>query len=284
MGRSAAYTRASRGGGRARGLERLLALALLVWTAAPVAAADFRMQVPPMGSMEAGEYRAMDVETGEELWRHRWRVERQVREGQAVLRATQAGHGRRGRAQPATWSVQMEIRLGAEGGRLWARREVRGGAGDVKEVEERELDPAQGMGLVTRLHGIGEAAQVRRFLLSRRTVDIEYLPFALRLVPETAGQRLRFDLVTSDGSVVVMEARIMGRETVRVPAGSFECYRIVLTPTGVLGLVADLLLPKMRLWLSVAPPHAWIRSQGAEDGIGSREILRELVRFESRPG
>jgi hypothetical protein len=262
----------------------LLLILLLLGLVSPGRAAEVGTQIPPMGAVEEGAYRAQDVKTGEELWQHGWRLVSQPRGGQVAVRGTQAGHGRRGQGRPVSWSLQMEAQLGGDRSRFWARREVRNTAGEVLEIEERELDPAHKTGMVKRQRGAGGQPEIRRFLPSRRTVDVEFLAFALRLLPTAATQRMGFDLVTGEGSVVVMEAGILGREVVRVPAGSFECYRVALAPTGVLGLAASLLLPKMLTWMRVEPPYIWVKSQGAEDGVGSREILRELVRFDSTPG
>jgi hypothetical protein len=79
-----------------------------------------------------------------------------------------------------------------------------------------------------------------------------------------------------------MEARIVGRDVVQVPAGTFECYRIDLVPSGALGALADLLLPKMSMWHTIEAPHFWVKYRGPERGIGSRTILRELTRFDRR--
>jgi hypothetical protein len=94
---------------------------------------------------------------------------------------------------------------------------------------------------------------------------------------------MRFDLVTRDGKVFGMLARIIGRERVDVPAGSFECYRVELAPTGLIGVLADLAMPKTYMWHAVAAPHIWVKFQGVEGGPGGREIIRELVQFTPLP-
>jgi hypothetical protein len=63
-----------------------------------------------------------------------------------------------------------------------------------------------------------------------------------------------------------------------VPAGRFECHRIELAPRGAFGAIAGLLMPRTFLWYAVQPPHIWVKSAGAE-GLGSREVIRELTRF-----
>jgi hypothetical protein len=110
------------------------------------------------------------------------------------------------------------------------------------------------------------------------------LPITLRLLPATEGRRMAFDLVAANGDTIGMEARIVGRETVHVLAGTFECYRIDLVPRGTLGALAALLLPGTSLWHTVSAPHYWVKYRGPDGGIGSRMILRELARFDRRDG
>jgi hypothetical protein len=165
--------------------------------------------------------------------------------------------------------------------RLSIRREVRDVRGLVR-TEERELDYIAVTGRAALQSGPAGRAEVTSFPITERTIDVEFLAVALRLVPEAAGQRLRFDLITSDGRRVPMEARVVGRDVIEVPAGRFDCFKIEIAPRGFLGVLVDLLLPRMVMWHTVASPHIWVRSRGAEGGVGSPEILRELTRFETR--
>jgi hypothetical protein len=94
---------------------------------------------------------------------------------------------------------------------------------------------------------------------------------------------MRFDLVTRGGFVVGIQAKMLGRERVDVPAGSFDCFKLELDPTGLIGVLADIFMPRLFMWQTVAAPHFWVKYQGPEGGPGSREIVRELVRFEAQP-
>jgi hypothetical protein len=78
-----------------------------------------------------------------------------------------------------------------------------------------------------------------------------------------------------------MHAQIVGHERVVVPAGSFDCVKAELVPAGVNRFLARLALPRIFMWQAEAPPHFWVKYQGPDGGPKSREIVRELVRFES---
>jgi hypothetical protein len=93
---------------------------------------------------------------------------------------------------------------------------------------------------------------------------------------------MAFDLVTAAGQVVGMRATIVGRERVAVPAGAFDCFRIELEPTGLLGALAGLKLGKLVMWHTAAAPHFWVKYEGPDGSPGLRHVVRELVRFETR--
>lgn len=107
-------------------LARLVDVALLL-VAAP---RDALGAAPPLSSLplplpaptERGEYRALDLRTGAELWRTRWTVEQTVKDGQPILRATETGAGRRSTSASVTWTVAMELDLSRTHGHLIFRR------------------------------------------------------------------------------------------------------------------------------------------------------------------
>ena len=93
---------------------------------------------------------------------------------------------------------------------------------------------------------------------------------------------MRFRLVTRDGKVIPMSARIVGEERVTTPAGTFRCHKVELSITGMRGAVGQLVLPAMHMWHRAEPPYVWVKYQGPDGGVGSREVTMELVMFDSR--
>ena len=66
-----------------------------------------------------------------------------------------------------------------------------------------------------------------------------------------------------------------------VPAGTFDCVKVELVPAGINKFLARLVLPRIYMWQTEAPPHFWVKYQGPDGGQLSREIVRELVHYES---
>jgi hypothetical protein len=262
-----------------RPITRLVCGILLLCGAHPVAAAP--LPVPPLSPIEAGRYRASDVHTGVTLWQEDWTLRQQVEGGQTVLVLSESGRGVRDSTTPTAWTLTLRIaRWGAEP-HVTATRQVREPTGRLLRVEERDLDYAGGVGHLRRREGASEKTATRTIPLKASTIPVELLPAILRRLPEEPGQAMAFELITHEGSLVPMEAKIVGEEPVTVPAGTYQCYRVQLTPTGLTGFLAGLVLPKFLMWHAVAAPHFWVKYQGPAGGLGSPEIVRELLRFEA---
>jgi hypothetical protein len=261
-------------------------LAVLAWLLAalatpPTAGAGERMPLPPLGTREQGEYRAREAAGGEDLWRTRWAVTREQVDGRPIIRLEEDGRRLRDSVVPATWSVRMRLDLWGAAPRLSSTREARNAAGRPTHVEQREFDYAAGTGRVSTTDLATGEVEVDTVPLTPESVTGELLPAALRLLPGRSGRRLRLNLVTRGGRVIGLEARVVGRERLDVPAGAFDCFKVELDPTGFVGLLADLVLPRLYMWHTLAAPHFWVKYQGPEGGLGSRRIVRELVRFET---
>ncbi len=242
-----------------------------------------RFQVPALAPVERGEYRARDARTGEELWRQRWDMEAHTTDGRTEIIVIEEGRGRRMNQEPRAWTVRFEMVISSLQHWLRARREVRDTAGSLQAVEERQMDFIGGKGRIAILDPRTGKSEERHFPVTESTVDNELIAAELRLLPNAPEQRMRFDLLTAEGKIVAMEARVIGRERVQVPVGSFDCYKFELSPTGLLGVMSNLMVGRFFLWHTVAAPHVWVKFQGPEGGVGSGEIVRELTRFEPRP-
>lgn len=255
----------------------LLCAALSALTLQAMAAEPLRL--PPLGRIEEGRYRAREVRTGATLWEEDWALRQTGPADHPILSVEESGQGLRESSTPTAWKLMMEIRWGSAP-HVDATREVRDPTGRLERIEKRELDYAHGSGQFHTTDVSSGKTTSREVSISRGTIIPELLAATLRTLPESPGQQMRFDLVTHEGSVVGMEAKVVGEEQVVVPAGSCRCYKVELAPTGFIGLVAGLVMPKFVMWHTVSAPHVWVRFQGPAFGLGSPEIVRELVRFQ----
>jgi hypothetical protein len=258
-------------------------LAALAWlTAVGVAGAADQFPLPPLALFEGGTYRARNLQSGEPLWEERWTLKQEAQGGRSVVHLEEQGQGIRDRTVPTRWTLTMTIDLWGSAPRVSSTREVWDLAGQPVAVEERTLEYGSGTGsLRTRDPRTGEATS-RAFRVTAETVTPEFLPAMLRLLPATPDQQMQLDLVTHGGSVLGLQAKIVGQERVEVPAGTYDCFKVELAPTGFTGLLARVLLPKIIMWHTVAAPHIWIKFQGPAAGVGSPEIVRELTEFQAK--
>jgi hypothetical protein len=254
----------------------------LAWlsTAGAVGAAD-RPPYPPVAPLETGTYRARDLRSGEPLWEESWVLRQETRARRPILQLEEHGQGVRDGTAPVRWTLAMTIDLRDPAPWVSSTRQVWDLAGQPTAVEGRMLEYGPGTGQVRMTDLRTHTDTSRAVRVTAETVTPEMLPVMLRLLPEAPGRQKHFDLIMHGGSLLGFQARIVGQERVEVPAGTYDCFKVELDPTGFAGLLARLLLPKIYLWQAVDAPHIWIKFQGPAAGPGSPEIVRELTAFQA---
>jgi hypothetical protein len=230
--------------------------------------------------VERGAYRARDLQTGQALWEGEWLLSRETRAGRTILSLQETGNGIRDSPVAIVWTERTSLDLWGPHPALTASREVRDADGRLVLRGQREFDYALGSGQQVSEDVQTGDTRVRAVSLTAQAIPTELLPALLRLLPEARDQQMQFDLVTGEGRLVGMHARVVGRERVTVPAGTFDSFKVQLQPTGFLEFLATL-HSKLYMWLTVAAPHVWVKYQGP-DGPGLQPVVRELVRFDTQ--
>jgi hypothetical protein len=82
------------------------------------------------------------------------------------------------------------------------------------------------------------------------------LLFRLRDFPFENGAELDLQIVAFSQHSVPMRVKLVGREKIQVPAGEFDCYKLV----GVVDLVVKQIVTTY--WLSVEEPHFLVKYEG----------------------
>ena len=108
--------------------------------------------------------------------------------------------------------------------------------------------------------------------------DLNSLLTALRGFPwdKTKYAKLVFVGAANYMGGMNLELNVLGKETVKIPAGTWECYKMQMGLNGILGG----LVPKSNFWYAVKSPHVLIRYEGAT-GPGSPVRVLELRSYES---
>ena len=256
-----------------RAAQALRVFALLMLLPGPVGTAA-GIPMPPLAATEQGAYRALDAQTGSVLWETQWVLTRSDEAGRPILHLREDGAGVRDLPGRTAWTDQMVIDLWGADPRIAATRETRN-AQQPLEVETRTFDYTQGAGQVETQDLRTGTAQSRQVPLTAQTIPVELLSAVLRLLPATPAHTMRVALVLRSGRVVELRAKLVGQEPVAVPAGQFDCFKLELDPTGMVGMVARLLMPPLYVWQTAAFPHFWVKVRGPDGGPGSREIVRD---------
>jgi hypothetical protein len=265
---------------RLQGPRLWLSLLAVLAAAGPAAPAE-RFPVPPLADVERGAYRARDLQTGRALWEGEWLLSREARAGRTILHLRETGRGIRDSPVATEWTERMRLDLWGPHPALTASREVRDTDGRLVHRGQREFDFELGSGQQVREDVQTGTTTVRAVSLTAQAIPTELLSALLRLLPDASDQQMQFDLVTGEGRLVGMHARVVGREQVTVPAGTFDSFKVQLEPTGFLAFLATLHV-KLYMWHTVAAPHVWVKYQGPDGSPGFRPVVRELVRFDTQ--
>jgi hypothetical protein len=95
----------------------------------------------------------------------------------------------------------------------------------------------------------------------------------LRSFPFGEGQEWKVFMLDFSGASITVSLRQAGTETVTVPAGTFECYRMEVE------VPIPLLRPKITYWISKQEPHYLVRQQGKR-GPFTRSYVTVLTAVE----
>jgi hypothetical protein len=222
------------------------------------------------------------MRTGEELSRTEWVLHQETEAGRLVVHLQEDGTQAGDSGGTTVWSSRMKLDLRGAHPVLTSTKESRDAAGRSLQVEQRQFDYALSSGELITTEPLTGSKEARSVRLTGQAITTELLPAILRLLPETKDGRMRFDLVTASGQTIGMQAKVVGREAVQVPAGAFECFKVELEPAGLAGVLAAFKDVKLYMWHTLAAPHFWVKYQGPDGTSAPRQIVRELVRFETQ--
>ncbi len=155
--------------------------------------------------------------------------------------------------------------------------EVHVGATDLRpSLMDYRVEMAQGVATARAVYGDGKVAITADNFGKTETAEIKLPPppyfdndqfvMTLRALPLAESWRATLnDIVPKTGSKAQIAVEVAGKETVTVPAGTFECWHLQMKSIG------------QEAWIAVAPPH-----QLVQYGNGSAKTVCQLVEY--KPG
>lgn len=111
---------------------------------------------------------------------------------------------------------------------------------------------------------------------------------AIRGLDFTPGARTAVHLWITPTEIFRIYLEVEEKETIEVPAGSFECYRVELKPDirsimpigDFLASLIQPFLPTYHFWYSAGPSHPLVKFEGSLGGAGASETTIELKQIE----
>jgi hypothetical protein len=221
---------------------------------------------------------------GEVRWSARWTMDQVTRDGRSLVLFTEEGSGRyHPFEQPVQWNLESEWIYSDRYSPLRYHMTYRSEADEVLVTESIEFDWERGVARVRREDRAGNRDVDETIEVPPDTLTPDGLATALRSLPFQDPAPVTVHLLTLEPNLYRVTFRIAGQETVSVPAGDFECYRVRMdVDLGFLNIFR-IFLPDTDFWMTVEPPHFWVRYSGLESGRGSPQVVRALETFIKEP-
>ena len=217
-------------------------------------------------------------ENGGRRWTATWTMEPAEREGKKAVRFTERGQGH---VSPFPGEVRwsLESIWSAETGfqPLDSEKIVTTLTGAPLVTERKHFDPVRGIAKLERRRP-GAQTEEKSLTIPPDTLISEGIAGVLRFLMFERSMPIPVHLLSNEPRLYSLTFENRGKEHVRTPAGEFDCYKIEMVPhLGVLNVVRSF-FPKAFFWLTIAPPHFWVRYEGPESGPRTPEIIMELDR------
>ena len=189
-------------------------------------------------------------------------------ENESVMRGTVDIQGEQGELYAVTTSSDREeIRLIMD-------------RGSMATISVRTVRSMAGYRIVSSTEVQGSPALGRDEI---RMLDTTGLVYALRGYPFNDPRELRITFLSSDNdddSNFELSVDLSGKETMTVAGRRIECYRLEMSfeMSGVFSVFTRL-VPRTKLWYSVAPPHYMVRYQGQNGPPGTPMTVMEIMNY-----
>jgi hypothetical protein len=232
-------------------------------------------------SRERGVYHASIADSGKLLWKVDWETTvSQKGDDKVHVQIVEQGAGQPYKYDaPIRWEKKMVLSGGqfesVEGTR-WTKE------GKILSRMDVRADPARGK--ISYYDWEGKSSVSKTLKWTPQSFPDELLFHWIRTLPfeqlekEQKQRQEPFTLIVGPSRQFKINALFDGRERVKTPAGTFECYRIDLVPQ-LFGPLKKL-APEMSIWCAIEAPHYWVRYTGPVGGPGSPQAVIELVKFE----
>lgn len=237
------------------------------------------IKAPTTISREHGSIVVSD-KNGKQRWTAEWTMEPSREQGRSAVRFTETGRGHYyPYPQEIHWSLAAVWNAQSRFSPLRFEKNISDSSGRLIATERKNFDPIKSIVQFDRTR-TGGRSERKRLSVPYDTLTVEGIAGVLRFLPFNPWRPLSAHFLTNEPQLYEIRIEMRGTESVKTPAGVFECYKLEIVPQlGILN-VGRVFLPKTYFWFSVAAPHFWVRYEGPENGPGTPQIVMELQTYE----
>jgi hypothetical protein len=237
--------------------------------------ADILKQPPMTGKAERGTVVTKAKDDGPR-WKADWTMERTQSEGQDLIRMTETGQGvYSGFNGNVRWTIDAWWTGGDSFRPLRFDKAVKDSSGRIVLEEHKQFNWKTNQVRFERRDATGAKSMTKTIAVPADTLTVEGIAGALRALPFSASLRFPTHFLTNEPKLYAMTFEVRGRESIRVGAKSYDCYKVELVPHAGALNAFRFLFPKVYFWFSVDPQHTWVRYEGPENGPGTPDVIME---------
>jgi len=234
-----------------------------------------------ISATEEGAYRTLLKKSGKVIWKAHWSVNKTSKDGKDIIKITEMGNGKYNDSpQDISWIMETSLITGKNPLILETIR-IASDSGNNELWRRNKIFDYSNKRLIAEQFEYGELKKRKTARLPATiTFTSDILAIILRGYNFETPEPFDFYIFSSEAKLFRIQAQMIGTETVRVPAGELECYKMgLILDLGVANLVTKYILPKTYMWFSKKPPHYWVKFEGLESGIGSPYVVMELLKY-----
>lgn len=237
--------------------------------------AQAQLHLPEVGEKESGMQQIKYIESGKILYNYSWESVATKQGEKTVVKVTGNGDNNTQGEKRIEWTEESVFELSPKGLRTVYWKKNSTGA----EQESWDMKYDWGTNSVDFIHENRETGKKseKKLTYKGQNVSGDAMYWVLRGFPFEKGKGFEYsaEVILSDGMVLGGRVIHHGEETLDTPFGKIETYKLQLKPTGLVGVVA----PKMYMWYTKAAPHAWVRSDGRDDGFTNPRTMNVLLKY-----
>ena len=255
----------------------VIIIAFILFCGTPVLAEPFK--VPPKISNEKGTI-LTEYKDGGIRWVADWRTEVYDENGVKKFKLV---FDAKGVTSPftfkSTWQSVTIWKAEDEFLPLESETTIKDLSGEIVMIDQKKFNHKKNTATFSREDLILNTYKRTPYDITPDTLIVEGIVYALRTLPFGTDKIVKGKILSNEPELYNVEFQQKGIENIQTKDGEVPCYKVEIVPKlGVLG-VFKVFFAKTYFWLTVEPPHKWIRYEGLENGIDTPEVIMKVTNY-----